>query len=72
MPEAMKPPRKLVEIFLRCWISYTSVLWKSGVSAAFYADVVKRGAEKARKNAMIIAFRSQNGPSVRQNILTCL
>jgi hypothetical protein len=47
MPEAMKPPRKLNEIFLRCWVSYTSVLWKSRVSAAFYADVGKRGGEKA-------------------------
>jgi hypothetical protein len=50
MPEAMKPPCKLNEIFLRCWVSYTSVLWKSSVPAAFYADVAMGGAEKATKN----------------------
>jgi hypothetical protein len=67
MPDAMKPPRKLTKIFLRCWLSYTSILWKSSVAAAFYADIAICGAEKATKDAMIRAAGSRNGPSVRRN-----
>jgi hypothetical protein len=66
MPDAMKPPRKLNLDFPAVFASYTSVLWKSSVAAAFYADVAKHGARKAAKIATIHTLTFQNGPSMRR------
>jgi hypothetical protein len=62
MPEAMKPSSELIEIFLRCALSYTSVLWKSIVSAAFYADFRAQRCKKTRKIAFQRVPPFQNGP----------
>jgi hypothetical protein len=62
MPEAMNPPLNFLKFSCGVPLSYTSILWKSCVSAAFYADFCTQVSEKTIKIGLARMSMSQNGP----------
>jgi hypothetical protein len=59
MPEAMNPPLKWNSDFPAMPASYTIVLWKNSVSAAFYAVF---SIEEPRKPTEIAVFLHRRSP----------